>query len=213
MIAIAIIIGVVLLLIIYLLLIPIACDVAYNIQNRRFKRLTVIIYPLLFSYNAKIEKNLITDKKISEVSAQETKKTTISIKPPSNKSANGWRYNLLLEFDLVVEIVKLSFRLLKGILQAPSYRLNISLTGGLSEPDITGSLYGGVCAVSPLLGRFIRLNYLPDFAAQSLGGDITGQAIVRPYKLIKELLLFGWRLPKLRLIKVYLRGRKGGKHG
>ncbi|MCJ7687479.1 MAG: hypothetical protein MUO68_24660, partial [Desulfobacteraceae bacterium] len=87
------------------------------------------------------------------------------------------------------------------------------LSGGLTEPHITGWFYGGVCAIQPMLGKSIRLFYSPDFTKESLNGKVRGRLAVRLYSIIKEVSIFIWRLPKLRLLRIYFKSRKGGMYG
>ena len=117
------------------------------------------------------------------------------------------------EWGTLRQVASVSVKFIHGIVISPDYYLNISLTGGLTEPHMTGWFYGGVCGIQPMLGKSIRLFYAPDFTKESLNGKVRGRLAVRLHCIIREVLIFIWRLPKLRLLKIYFKSRKGGMYG
>jgi hypothetical protein len=115
------------------------------------------------------------------------------------------------ELEILQEITINLLKLLRGILKSPDqYYLNISMAGGLGPPDLTGQLYGAVLSVQPILGSSVSLTYRPDYLTENMSGEVVAGAIVRSYKLLSEMIIFAWRLPKIRIMRMYHRLKKGG---
>ena len=117
------------------------------------------------------------------------------------------------ELGTLSQVASNSVKFIQRIVISPDYYLNVSLTGGFTEPHITGWFYGSVSGIQPMLGKSIRLFYAPDFTKESLNGKVRGRLTVRLYSIIREVLIFFWRLPKFRLLRIYFKSRKGGRYG
>ena len=196
--------GIILAGIIYLLCVPVYFEIGYNIEQRELESCSFRLYP--FSY--RIKPKIGPDKKSAKQSDQKEQKTT-------KMKKICIRFLQLISDDLrtLRQVASNSVKFIQGIVISPDYYLNVSLTGGLTEPHITGWFYGSVCGIQPMLGKSIRLFYTPDFTKESLNGKVRGRLAVRLYSIIREVLIFLWRLPKLRLLKIYFKSRKGGKYG
>jgi hypothetical protein len=196
--------GVISACVIYLLCVPVYFEIGYDIEQREFENFSLQLYP--FSYRIRPESR--RDKRSDRQSDQEEQK-----KRKIKKI--GIRFVQLIKDDLrtLRQVAFSSAKFIRGIVISPDYDLNISLTGGFAEPHITGWFYGGVCGIQPMLDKSIRLFYAPDFTKESLNGKVRGRLAVRLYSIIREVVIFLWKLPKLRLLRIYLKSRKGGKYG
>ena len=117
----------------------------------------------------------------------------------------------LEELKIMQEVISNLLKLFRGILKSSDhYYLKISMAGGLGPPDLTGQLHGTVLSVQPILGRSVSVDYRPDYLADKMSGEVVVGAIVRSYRLLSEIILFVWRLPKIRIIRTYHRLKKGG---
>ncbi|MHA1939460.1 MAG: hypothetical protein ACW97O_14715 [Candidatus Thorarchaeota archaeon] len=115
------------------------------------------------------------------------------------------------ELELLQNITINLLKLVRGILRSPDhYYLKISMAGGLGPPDFTGQLYGTILSVQPVLGSSFSLTYRPDYLAEEMSGQVVAGTVVRAYRLVSELLIFAWRLPKLRTLRLYQQLKKGG---
>ena len=102
-------------------------------------------------------------------------------------------------------------RLIKGILKSTDqHYLKLSMAGGLGPPDLTGHLYGTILSVQPLLGSSVSLAYRPDYLADHMSGEVVAGAMVRAYRLLSDMLIFAWRVPKVKIIRLYFILKKGG---
>ena len=196
--------GIILASIIYLLCVPVYFEIGYNIEQRELERCSFRLYP--FSY--RIKPKIGPDKKSARQSDQEEQKT-------KKKKRFRISYVQLIRDELgtLRQVASNSVKFIQRIVISPDYYLNVSLTGGFTEPHITGWFYGSVCGIQPMLGKSIRLFYAPDFTKESLNGKLRGRLTVRLYSIMREVLIFLWRLPKLRLLRIYFKSRKGGKYG
>ena len=196
--------GIILAGLIYLLCVPVYFEIGYDIEHREIESCFFRLYP--FSY--RLRPRIGSNKKSAKKKDQNKQKT---------KRKKRFRLNYMQlikdDFKTLRQIAVNAMKFIRGIVISPDYYVNISLTGGLSEPHITGWLYGGVCAIHPMLGKSIRLFYAPDFTRESLSGRITGRLAVRLYSIMREMLIFFWRLPKLRLLQIYFKSKKGGPYG
>ena len=115
------------------------------------------------------------------------------------------------ELELLQNITINLLKLLRGILRSPDrYYLKMSMAGGLGPPDLTGQLYGTILSVQPVLGSSVSLKYRPDYLAEEMSGQVVAGTVVRAYRLVSELLIFAWRLPKIRTLRLYQQLKKGG---
>ena len=196
--------GIILAGLIYLLCVPVYFEIGYDIEQREFESCSFKLYPFTYRIRPKIGR----DKRSAKQSDQDKQKT-------KRKKRFRVNYMQLIKDDLAAlrQVASNAIKFIQGIVISPDYYLNVNLAGGLTEPHITGWFYGSVCAIQPILGKSIRLFYTPDFTRESLNGKVRGRLSVRLYSIIREVLIFFWRLPKLRLLRIYLKSRKGGKYG
>jgi len=196
--------GIILAGLIYLLCVPVYFEIGYNIDQKELESCSFKLYP--FSY--RIKPKIGPDNGSAKQSDQGKQKT-------KRKKKIRISYVQLIRDELgtLRQVASNSVKFIQRIVISPDYYLNVSLTGGFTEPHITGWFYGSVCAIQPMLGKSIRLFYAPDFTKDSLNGKVRGRLAVRLYSIIGEVLIFLWRLPKLRLLRIYFKSRKGGKYG
>ena len=118
---------------------------------------------------------------------------------------------LVDELETLQKIVLNSMKLFRGISKSiDQYYLKLSMAGGLGPPDLTGQLYGTILSVQPILGSSVSLAYRPDYLADKMSGEVVAGVIVRAYRLLNDMLIFAWRLPKIRIIRLYYQLKKGG---
>jgi len=190
---------------VYLMLSPISIYLSFDVGGKRMKTAVIGIFP--FKYSFKISR----EKKKPEA---KTKKEKSKVKATGKKRKYSITPILVDEIETIFSVIGYVFRLIGGIIKSPDrYYLRVRLSGGLSAPDLTGQLYGGIESIKPVLGESVSISYRPDFLAESIEGDVTAGLVVRIITIVKQLLIFGWRLPKLRLIKIYRKMRKGGSDG
>ena len=115
------------------------------------------------------------------------------------------------EFEGLQKIIISVLKLLGGILASPDqYYLSISMAGGLGPPDLTGQLHGTILSVQPVLGSSVSLKYRPDYLDEKMSGEVVAGATVRAYRVLSEILVFAWRLPKIKTLRLYQQLKKGG---
>lgn len=120
---------------------------------------------------------------------------------------------ILREHLLIRQLVALFADSVKKVLVLPErYYLDVDLTGGFQSPDITGQVYGLVQVGRSIPSDALSLAYDPDFTADRIQGTITIGSVLKAYKLIILLIIIAWRLPKIKLIKMYRKFKKGGRH-
>ncbi len=184
----------------YILFMPIFFEINYDIDNRTVQKGVIRIYPFKFSFKIGGEKKAADADKTVAAGKKKVKR---------KKKMQGLKIDFMRllreEYMMLKQIGVEAMRLAAGIIKTPDYHLNVSLNGGFASPDLTGCLYGGVCAVRSMPVKAINIEYNPDFNVERLGGEVTGRVVVRISTIIKELLLFAWRLPKLKILKTYFR--------
>ena len=117
---------------------------------------------------------------------------------------------LIDEMDMLFELPLAVLRLVRGLVKSIRHpNLRVSLRGDFGEPDISGMLYGWSMALTPLLGDSASFFYKPNFAGEPLRAVVSGGFEFRIGTVLKELLIFIWRLPKLRMLKIFWRLKKG----
>jgi hypothetical protein len=116
------------------------------------------------------------------------------------------------DIGMLLGVTSEAIKLLGRLLKAPDYYLVANLAGGTEQPDITGQLYGAYHAIRPTLPAAIKINYVPDFLGGRIAGNISGGLVVTVFGLIKEIVIFIFRLPIIRLIKLYRKLKKGRRH-
>lgn len=120
---------------------------------------------------------------------------------------------LIDEIDMFFELPPAALRLILGLVKSIRHlNLRVSLRGDFGEPDISGMIYGWSMALTPLLGDSASFFYRPNFAGEPLRAGVFGGFEFRIAVVLKELLIFIWRLPKLRMLKIYWRLKKGAWH-
>jgi hypothetical protein len=120
----------------------------------------------------------------------------------------------IADLELLFSMLADLLRFLLGAVRSPDrYFVNAALAGGAGSPDITGQLYGMVRAMRPILPGSISLSYAPDFQSQRLHGRIECGFVVRIVMILRELVLLLLRLPKMKLLRLYMKHRKRGSHG
>lgn len=196
MLILAIIIGLIIAAIAYILLSPISIYICYDFDKKNLTSAGISIYP--FAYKFRVGQKKETPAKTKKFKAVAPEKKRLK--------KRGLNFMLLIinEFDLIMAVLANLFKLLIGLVKSPHrYFAHINLGGGLGTPDLTGQLYGGLEMIKSVLGNSVLIKYRPDFLAESLTGQATVSLAVRLGNILKELLIFIWRLPKLRLIKIY----------
>lgn len=105
---------------------------------------------------------------------------------------------------LLFKILGETFKFLGRLIKAPdSYFVRADLSGGAAEPDTTGMLFGAYQAVTPILPRSVTVAYNPDFLAERLEGTVECGLAVRIITVLMEMARFVFRLPKVKLYKLY----------
>ena len=196
MLILAIIIALVLTAIAYILLSPISIYINYDFDGENLISAGIRLYPFDYKFKTGQKKEIQAKAKKFKAIAKEKKQP--------RKRGIDFISLIIDEFDVLIDIIADLFALIIGILISPDrFFGKVNLGGGLGAPDFTGQLFGGIQMIKPALGDSISITYRPDFLAESLSGQATFGLVVRTYNILKELLIFIWRLPKLRLIKIY----------
>ena len=94
------------------------------------------------------------------------------------------------------------------VLSTDRYYLDMNLSGGMWSPDLTGQLFGLVQACRSIPSNSLSLSFHPDFSEDRLHGTIAAGTVFRIYRIINQLLIFIWRLPIKKLLKLYRNYRK-----
>jgi len=182
----------------YLLITPIIISLKYNTSNKK-NIAQIKFFPFKYRFILKKDK----------------KKPGIKIffgfkrlKKPAKKFP-FWKF-LTEEYETAASIIVDLFNFVRRACKSPDrYYLDVSLKGGLGPPDLTGQLFGAVESLKPMLGESLAIKYKPDYMSETIQGDIIADIKLRFYKLLKEMLIFIWKLPKLKLIKIIRLYRKG----
>ena len=201
MIALAAIILIIILFFTYLLFMPLSVNLYYAIDEKTLRKSSIKLFP--FEYHFK-------DEKREKEKPKKLKTKKPKVKKPRRKKVNV--PNLIQSEYKTFKVVLIdAAKLIVGLIKAPHVEdFSVALNGSFAGPDMTGMLYGGVMAVRSVLPNKGLLTFNPDFQADKLGGYVKAVAAIRLYEIVKQLLLFIWRLPKLHLIKLYFRLKKGG---
>ena len=96
----------------------------------------------------------------------------------------------------------------KLALSADRYYIEMNLSGGLGAPDLTGQFYGLVQACRTIPSDSLSLYFHPNFIENELRGTIIAGTVFRINKILFQLMVFVWRLPIIKLIKLYRNYRK-----
>jgi hypothetical protein len=192
------------LLIVYILFNPLNLKLAHDIESHKTTgRIKFFPFEHQFLLKRKKKKAPELEPK-KEVEAVSKKKKTGKL-----RFATIWRL-LIDEYETLKKTLISCLYFISGILKSPDrYFLKINLAGGVGPPDLTGELFGVIQSIRPMLGNSISIDYHPDFTVEEIKGDLTAGIRVRIISVLKEILIFGWKLPKLKLIKIYRTNKKG----
>jgi hypothetical protein len=113
------------------------------------------------------------------------------------------------EFKTVKQVFGVFWKFVKALFKSKHHYLNISLQGGFGSPDITGIVLGTIEAVKPAFGNRVTIVYYPDMMAQSVSGNLNIQTVVRIYSVLAEALPLIFRLPILKILKIFIKITKG----
>ncbi len=194
------------LILLYILFIPISIYLRFNNEEKLTKGIGINLFPfkLIIEEDNKVI-NFIK-RKISEIKFHKKEKKSIWAK-------HDFLQILIDEFDTLRNIITIFLQFITGIFKSPDRNyLNVSISGGLSSPDITGMFSGLIESFHPLMGESISIVYHPDFCADSIKGDISIGIVVRINRLLKEILFFICRIPKIKIIQIYHKSKKGASY-
>lgn len=150
--------------------------------------------------------------KVKIISKEDSQKEKPVKSGKKRKIISYWQL-ILDEFDTIKIVLIAVVRFIGRLLISPDrYFLNISAKGGLGSPDITGEVYGAIESIKPILGKSVSIAYQPDFIGGSLDANIIAGVEIRIISIIKEMLIFIWKLPKLGIIRIIRKLRKGGRN-
>lgn len=88
------------------------------------------------------------------------------------------------------------------------YYLDMNMSGGLPSPDLTGQLFGLVQACRSTPTDSLSLSFYPSFTDDELRGTVDVGIVFRIYKIINQVIILFWRLPVMKLVKIYRKYRK-----
>jgi len=187
----------------YFLLIPVSLSLSYNTEGKRSIG-RIKLFPFVYRFAFDKEKREAKKKKAVKDKIIKKKQKV------GKKKIPVWQV-LLYEYDTTIAVTVDFFRFAGRLLKSTErYTLDVSLKGGLGSPDLTGQLFGVLQSVEPMLGKSVRIAYQPDFLSESINvkGNVTAGVRIRTYNILKEVLIFIWELPKLKIIKIVRRLKK-----
>jgi len=187
----------------YFLLIPVSLSLSYNTEGKRSIG-RIKFFPFVYRFAFDKEKREAKKKKAVKDKIIKKKQKV------GKKKIPVWQV-LLYEYDTTIAVTVDFFRFAGRLLKSTErYTLDVSLKGGLGSPDLTGQLFGVLQSVEPMLGKSVRIAYQPDFLSESINvkGNVTAGVRIRTYNILKEVLIFAWELPKLKIIKIVRRLKK-----
>jgi hypothetical protein len=118
-------------------------------------------------------------------------------------------FNLELTRHIAVELIHFC----NSLIRCPhKYYLQLSLSGGLKEPHLTGQLYGIICAASPILPESIRISYDPDFIDDSIRANYRIGLKFYLAAVFFELFRILFRLPLIKIIGMIWEYRKENQY-
>lgn len=187
----------------YFLLIPVSLSLSYNTEGKRSIG-RIKFFPFVYRFAFDKEKREAKKKKAVKDKIIKKKQKV------GKKKIPVWQV-LLYEYDTTIAVTVDFFRFAGRLLKSTErYTLDVSLKGGMGSPDLTGQLFGVLQSVEPMLGKSVRIAYQPDFLSESINvkGNVTAGVRIRTYNILKEVLIFAWELPKLKIIKIVRRLKK-----
>jgi hypothetical protein len=193
--------GIILFLLIYLLFMPIRFHLNVNFDKKVTATPALAIFP--FEHKFIRKKGKKPGKPPGPAKA---------MKPKAEKAKKKLNLSRLGGADLpiVAKLISEVLNFAGRIIRAPQCSLKADLAGGTPEPDLTGEIYGAYQAIRFALPQSVSLSYRPDFTVEKFTGTVELGLAVRIIKLIKETLVLFFRLPIIKLIKIYRKLRKGG---
>lgn len=185
---------------------PISIYFAFNFDRR--PTVAVGVQFLIFKHHFSKKKK--KEKSETETKNDRTKKSRPAKKSrPLDKTVIRQPATLIRERETIRQTLALFAGFAKQlVLSTDRYYIQMNLNGGLRSPDLTGQLYGLVQACKSIPSDSLSLSFHPDFIEDKLSGTIAVGTAFRIYKIIYQLLIFIWRLPKIKLIKLYRNYRK-----
>jgi len=195
------------LIIAYLLLAPIKLSLEYPFDKSAGRSVRVAIFPFKFKWP------IISKDSVSRNDRAKPKKAPVRARKKKTSISTGQFLRLLIdEFDLIMQSGRSAISLISSLIKSPrQFQLRISMHGDFASPDISGMIYGWSMALNHLLGDSASIIFRPDFADRPLRVGVSGGFEIRIWSVVKEVLIFIWTLPKLRLLKAFWRVKKGAR--
>lgn len=205
-----VILAVIVLILAYILFIPVKVDVNMLIDKKMSAVTGIKAFP--FEYKFAPGKAFSRDQK-----PPKDKKTVSPVRPGAEIKKRRIDSSKLTTVDigLLFGIVSEFFGFLGRLFKAPDrYFVRAELSGGLSEPDITGELYGAYQAIMAIMPGSIKVDYRPDFISGNISGTVKVGFVVRLINVLKEFVVLIFRLPIIRIIKLYrkIKAKNGGSN-
>ena len=116
---------------------------------------------------------------------------------------------LFSEYAAVKQILYFCFRFIKTLTVSKHHHIYMFLKGGFGSPDITGAVLGAIETVRPAFGKNTRIVYYPDMISPSINVKINAQSKIRIYSLLMETLPIIFRLPVLKIVRIFIKIKKG----
>jgi hypothetical protein len=186
----------------YILFIPISISVDINIEEKVSTISGIRAFPFEHKFTPGKPKRLRQSKKERPSKNKETERLSQVDSQINGKKLDYSRISLV-DIGVFFETISELFRFLGRLFRIPDYNLSAELTGGFPEPDNTGQLYGFYQALRPVFPGGVSVEFQPDFLSERIEGRVNLRLIMRLFNLLKEILIFIFRLPIIRLIKIY----------
>jgi hypothetical protein len=192
----------------YVLFIPIAVHFSLIIDENTSAILSVKAFPF---------RRQLYHRTSGAIETAKSEKTEKERSPDEkSQSARKKKYDLSVlnssDIRLMIDVIRQALVMVGRILRAPDYYIVANLAGGAAEPDITGELYGAYNAIRPNLPAAIKLTYSPDFLDRRFSGNMSCELVVTIFRILKEIVIFIFRLPKIKVVKLYRKLKKGRKY-
>jgi hypothetical protein len=193
------ILGIIFVFISYLFFMPIK----FRIKIRLDKKVSAVSEVRIFPF----EHKFIRDK-LEKVEKPPKAGKKLGVRKPKKK-LNLSRLGVN-DIAILKKVISESLKFAGRVIEAPHYSLKADIAGGACEPDLTGEIYGAYQAIRFALPESISISYRPNFAAEKFSGTVELGLAIRAIKLLTETLILIFRLPIIKLIKLYRKLRKGG---
>jgi hypothetical protein len=183
----------------YILFVPIRLNLRLVYNESFIATSTFAFFPFTRTFTGETG----TVNKPSPIEEISVEKPDAPPKPPKpGKKLDYSRINKL-DRQIIYQTIKEAFRFVGKLLRAPDYYLQVNVVGGTEEPDVTGQLFGAYMAVRPMLPQSITIQYRPDFLMERFRGELNLGLSVRVYDIVREITVFLYRIPKIKLFKLY----------